>query len=214
MKADSNGFIVVKKYSSSFFIKLLCICFVVIDSCLPVLVHVLTGLLSMSFWKQVQCVTIYFVRFLLSIHEQLGTVLCLELKVRFIDLNQKILSWSPESNLRHKKGDKLFPFAGILSAISQFSNLSLAFKEVNRHFGLFWLLIITTNSVVLVILMAGLSSNDMGQSTVLSYAAFCTFTALRLLVICFVGGDTSFQVKKIMRIFNRLTRSFLLRQGE
>jgi len=172
---------------SGFYI-LLFTTFVALEVICIVFLHYYVILFTTPWTGQLHWMTIYVVRMLVVLQEQFGSVICLDLKSRLANLNDRIQNWAPA-----KFFIKTNLISRIVSAEAEFSSLSLILKELNCRFGLFWLLDLSQLSMVLILTLANLTTIDM--NTALTFLAVFALSAARLVMICFLLGDTTTQVK-------------------
>lgn len=134
-------------------------------------------------------VVMFYARFIMVVLEQVVNLICVEIKIRFCMLNEKIRSLRPEHQFFYKAPSHAL--ASVKTASAQFYYLSLALQAVQDHFGLFWLLNVIHLGTIVIVISATMPIFGVN----LSYSAFVTLASLRLVLLCDVCGDTSSQVR-------------------
>jgi hypothetical protein len=162
--------------------------------------HFSIPLSNESFVKQLAWFSLYLTRVSLILQDHLANAIGRCLKIAFEELNDEILAWD-FSKFTHKLfvNRKIIMTGGnstlIDSAADRFSCLSLALKELHQHYGFFWLPYFAHLSSILIFMLALIVLRDLTVITFVN-AMFSSVTAARLLVVCFLLGDTSVQVSE------------------
>jgi len=138
----------------------------------------------------------FVARGLAVFQEQLSSIICLELKTRFSNLNDRILGWEPKASAFLNKAVFLRneSFSRITYAAAEFSNLSLALKELNSHFGIFWLLNVAQLNLILTAVLASLTTLPLTSNLGITMLVMSAISAIRLMTMCTLSGDTTTQV--------------------
>jgi hypothetical protein len=163
-------------------------------------IHIFIPLTNESLINQLAWFSLYLTRVSLIFQDHLANAIGRCLKIAFKELNDEILAWD-FSKFSHKLfvNRKKIMTGGnsmlIYSAADRFSCLSLALKELHQHYGFFWLPYFAHLSSVLIFMLALIVLKDITAFTYVN-AMFSTVTAAKLLVVCFLLGDTSEQVSE------------------
>jgi hypothetical protein len=163
--------------------------------------HLILRISSQPLIYQLTWFSLYLTRCSLVLQQHLGYAIGLRLKTAFVELNEEILTWDFSHKIFSKR-DKLTLInyencTTIKSAATRFSFLSLALKELNQHFGLFWLLDLSHLCTILIFLLSQIIL-DKNASTFYLVSIFALVTAAKLTNICFLLGDASAQVRSLI----------------
>jgi hypothetical protein len=171
-------------------------------------VHISLKLANQSLINQLAWFSIYLTRLSVIFQDHLANVIgrCLGRALR--EMNDEILAWDFSQKLFTKRNKTMTLMSMsrnstfINSAAARFSCLSLALKELHKHYEFFWLTYIAHLSSVLIFTLALVVLNDVAAFTYLN-VMFSSLTATKLINVCFLLGDASMQVslKKALRKF-------------
>jgi hypothetical protein len=160
--------------------------------------HSILSISSQPFLDQLSWFSLYLSRCSLVLQQHLGYAIGLRLKTAFTELNEEILNWDFSHKIFSKRNKltvmNCVNFTTIKSAATRFSHLSLALKELNQYYGLFWLLDLSHLCTILIFLLSQIIL-DNNASTFYLVAIFTLVTAAKLTNICFLLGDASAQVR-------------------
>jgi hypothetical protein len=160
--------------------------------------HFILSISSQPILDQLTWFSLYLSRFSLVLQQHLWYAIGLRLKTAFIELNEEILTWDFSHEIFSKRNKltvmNCVNFTTIKSAATRFSFLSLALKELNQYYGLFWLLDLSHLCTILIFLLSQIIL-DNNFATFYLVAIFTLVSAAKLTNICFLLGDASAQVR-------------------
>jgi len=135
----------------------------------------------------------YSLYFFLLGTEQLRLLICSELKWHFTDLNDAILALESDTHFFIKSKSILVCRISKLSAA--YSNLSAAFKDVEKLFGLFWMLHISQLCCAIIIVLGYLLIFQLTSTKIIFFSlGFAICALVRLFAICVMCGATTAEV--------------------
>jgi hypothetical protein len=173
-----------------------CILFLTFDVSVTVIYHWLT-LSAQPIFYQLTWLSFYSVRWSLIPLEHLGIAIATDLKKLFFALNEEILNLESSQLFFVKTNTKRMTKSGMLGTIKsvavRFSNLSIALKELNAFYGLFWLLNVAHLSTIITFLFSRWLSKESALMAAF-LLVFGVVTSLRLSMLCFRLGDASAEV--------------------
>jgi hypothetical protein len=163
-------------------------------------IHISLQLSKEPVINQLAWFSLYLTRVSLILQDHLANAIGRCLMVAFREMNDEILAWefSKFSQKLFINRNKLMTLTRgnstlINFAADRFSYLSLALKELHQHYEFFWLPYFGHLCSVLIFMLAIIFLQDITTFTFIN-AMFSSVTTAKLLLVCFLLGDTSVQV--------------------